>query len=933
MSFHHLHPSALLFALTTAALVPAQDCTVPIEMVLTVSGSGASQGTLRFTLQGVPSQHAALLAISAFRGLLATPVMTLCLADTALVLPFDATDAGGCAEAVLNLPPLPAGFAFRVHAQAAAAPNPVVAGTVKTSNPLPVDLYGPTAAFAVTSMDPVTGGHGTAVTIGGSGFGSTARDVTVWFGGTPVPPTSVANNQVQVTVPHLRATGPLAVAVQVGIPRVAAGTFTAAPGTEAGPVPGWVGVGFANRPAANAADLEQRIRAAGGRLLNLDLFLFDALCATAPGQEAAFATAMLAAGAVRAQQDQFVVEDGVGDPGAPNDPQRASQWHLDLVGRSTRAGPLDPLLVTVDSGVDLTHSDLVGRRLATRMRIDIVEDDSTPQDVEGHGTRVAGVMVANADNARHVTGMVPQMPVLPIRANTQEEFARGIALMVVTFRAFGGQRPLLINVSNRLDDLVAVRGALAFAINSGIAVIKSAGNTGADVTYATAAAAGYPDLLIVSGIARTRDAAGRLRLWPNSARTLVPGAAPWREVDIAAPSEGIVSTNFGDTHNAPGGADGTSYAAPQVAAALATIWSWTPRAAGETLVAWRNRCIDMLLVGCVRDIGTVGRDSQFGNGVLDLTGRIAFHSRGDFLFAQRSRGEASDVSGPFQIRTFPENGRNPRFSADRRRFAFDVGGSQIRVLRLDASENLVYPAVVVNATDVGQPVFDPRTGRFIAFVKSNALWMCNLDTLNAWAPVPAGAGIRMTPHWSADGRYIVCAETTMVTEYEVLRDAAGDVTGIGATRVLRAAEPSVSQLTAAYAPDADPVARTGRVCWARSWTNPDLSTSTEIYSMRLDGTGEVRLTGDGRTFNGDGLENFGPGFTPDGARIVFHTIEYRNSRSEWRHQVRAIPASPPAAGFGTVSLLHESAWTASVVPPMGIEGTSVCHSAVDTTRF
>src|SRR5688500_16270785 len=79
---------------------------------------------------------------------------------------------------------------------------------------------------------------------------------------------------------------------------------------------------------------------------------------------------------------------------AANDPLRPQQWGLDLVesdaahATSTGAGAI---VAIVDSGVHAGHPDLAGRLTGGW---DVVQRDATPQDGNGHGTHVAGIVGA-----------------------------------------------------------------------------------------------------------------------------------------------------------------------------------------------------------------------------------------------------------------------------------------------------------------------------------------------------------------------------------------------------------------------------------------------------------------------------------------------------------------------------------------------------------
>ena len=96
----------------------------------------------------------------------------------------------------------------------------------------------------------------------------------------------------------------------------------------------------------------------------------------------------------------------------PKDPDAGLQWHLpQLDAKALWDGWPDGAEVTVaviDSGVDATHGDLepnvAGGGLACHRR-----------DYSGHGTHVAGIAGAVAENGIAVAGIAPRAKILSIK--------------------------------------------------------------------------------------------------------------------------------------------------------------------------------------------------------------------------------------------------------------------------------------------------------------------------------------------------------------------------------------------------------------------------------------------------------------------------------------------------------------------------------------
>src|SRR5262245_20673171 len=97
------------------------------------------------------------------------------------------------------------------------------------------------------------------------------------------------------------------------------------------------------------------------------------------------------------------------------DPLRGRQWGLDMIhadgARSVSEGR-GAVVAVVDTGVQADHPDLAGRLLSGK---DFVDNDDTPQDGNGHGTHVSGIVAADTGNGIGVESVAPEAKVLPIR--------------------------------------------------------------------------------------------------------------------------------------------------------------------------------------------------------------------------------------------------------------------------------------------------------------------------------------------------------------------------------------------------------------------------------------------------------------------------------------------------------------------------------------
>jgi subtilisin family serine protease len=183
-------------------------------------------------------------------------------------------------------------------------------------------------------------------------------------------------------------------------------------------------------------------------------------------------------------------------------------------------------------------------------------------DDEGHGTHVAGIIAATANNSIGGVGLAPAATIMPVkvldsrRAGTASGLAAGVRYAVAN-----GAR--IINASVNGDGASQVlQEAIAEAHAAGVTVVASAGNNSRDIDVAPSYPASYPEANVLSVTAV--DEGGLLPSFANRGP---------RGVDLAAPGTDILSTARGSGFERR---SGTSMAAPFVAGALALLGDARP---------------------------------------------------------------------------------------------------------------------------------------------------------------------------------------------------------------------------------------------------------------------------------------------------------------------------------------------------------------------
>lgn len=232
----------------------------------------------------------------------------------------------------------------------------------------------------------------------------------------------------------------------------------------------------------------------------------------------------------------------------PNDPQLNLQWYLPKVNALAAwdlgRGSVQTPIAIVDSGIQYTHPDLAA--VYQTGGYDFVNNDSDPMDDFGHGTLVSGVASAATNNSEGVAGVGFGCPVIGIKVanagggSTIFNLAQGITYAVDSTNA------RVINVSLGTSTFNStLNDACEHALDAGVVVVAAAGNNNSTNFFYPAAT---PGVVAVGASTQSDDR------WSQS------NYGSW--VEVAAPGEGIHSTNLPSTY---GAISGTSLASPLVA--------------------------------------------------------------------------------------------------------------------------------------------------------------------------------------------------------------------------------------------------------------------------------------------------------------------------------------------------------------------------------
>jgi subtilisin family serine protease len=226
---------------------------------------------------------------------------------------------------------------------------------------------------------------------------------------------------------------------------------------------------------------------------------------------------------------------GLSDPALP-DPGLGA---LDAWESTQGAGET---IAVLDTGVDLTHPDLVGNLWENPSPdpldedlhgFDFVDSDGNPDDYNFHGTHVAGTAAAVADNALGIAGVAPQAQIMAVRvldgdgSGSTLEIAEGI-----DYAADHGADVINMSLGGPAGaGDKAMAGAIEAAGAKEVVVVVAAGNEAADNEIEPESPCVLPQANLICVAALNKS--GALAGFSNY------GA---KSVDLAAPGTSILSS-------------------------------------------------------------------------------------------------------------------------------------------------------------------------------------------------------------------------------------------------------------------------------------------------------------------------------------------------------------------------------------------------------
>jgi predicted outer membrane repeat protein len=273
----------------------------------------------------------------------------------------------------------------------------------------------------------------------------------------------------------------------------------------------------------------------------------------------------------------------------PNDPLFSSQWAIAKIQASaawdTCAGTVTPIVAIIDSGADLNHRDLRSNLWVNEAELNGaagVDDDENgyvddlygynfvyrtddPQDDNGHGTHVAGIVAAAGNNGADISGVCWRARIMPLKILDSDGNGDAAAAAAAIYYAVANGADVINASWGGPDSGRVLSDAIAYAERQGVVVVAAAGNDGTETPFYPAY---YSTVIAVAATDRTdrRPSFSNYGSWVDVA---APG---WDILSLraAGTSEGTLEDEFTTSLS------GTSVAAPHVTGTCALLLAANP---------------------------------------------------------------------------------------------------------------------------------------------------------------------------------------------------------------------------------------------------------------------------------------------------------------------------------------------------------------------
>ena len=278
----------------------------------------------------------------------------------------------------------------------------------------------------------------------------------------------------------------------------------------------------------------------------------------------------------------------------------------------------------VDTGMKLNHPDLEGFDVAGW--VDIVQGKSNPYDDHGHGTNMAGILVANGwiNGIAKDVNLYVAKALLANGSGYEEDVVAGIDwcigqnVSIISLSLGGGQDLFPLPSSNGRTVEDSVNDATA----RGIFVVAAAGNDGGENDDGDVASPGSERRVIcVGGVTLSGDHWAKSSTGNNGFSAIpfkLPRGDPDKKPELVAPAKDVPVLNTQGTWSS---SSGTSAATVYVTGAIAILLEAHPELASNGTsgdVSTIDEVKDWIMQSVQPQDGQSDHDDDYGYGLLDI---------------------------------------------------------------------------------------------------------------------------------------------------------------------------------------------------------------------------------------------------------------------------------------------------------------------------